>query len=102
MTKVALDNLRPVLKDRKRHAETWRMQFIIEAIGQGLTRDLRLTWDGGRDLPSAFADLHVAAFHARGKTVRESITEAAIGSAWHMDDESLTVIPRVVAELLKP
>ena len=65
-----------------------------------LTRDLDLTWDGGHDFPSSFAGLHVAEFHARGKIVRQTITEDAIVDSWRTDAESLAAIRRAVKELL--
>jgi hypothetical protein len=88
------------IENRKRCANTLRRFFITEAVAQGLTRHLELTWDGGHQFPNVFDDLHVAEFHARGKVVRESITEGAIIAAWRTDD-SLGVIRRAVAELLK-
>jgi len=88
------------IENRKRCANTLRRFFITEAVAQGLTRHLELTWDGGHQFPNVFADLHVAEFHASGRIVRESITEGSIIAAWRTDD-SLSIIRRAVAELLK-
>jgi len=98
--KFVLDDIRPPTRDRKRCAATWRLRFITEAMVHGLTRDLDLTWDGGHDFPSSFAGLHVAEFHARGKIVRQTITEDAIVDSWRTDAESLAAIRRAVKELL--
>ena len=100
MTKLLLEDVRLVARNRMRCAVTWRRRFVTEAIVRGLTRDLELTWDGGRDFPSSLAGLHIAEFHARGKIVRETITENAVVDFWRTDDESLNAIRRAVEELL--
>ena len=100
MTKLVLDDIRLAARDRKRCAVTWRRRFITEAIVRGLTRDLELTWDGGRNFPSSLAGLHVAEFHARGKIVRETITENSVVYFWRTDAEGLNAIRRAVEELL--
>lgn len=98
--KFVLDDIRPPTRDRKRCAATWRLRFITEAIVHGLTRDLDLTWDGGHDFPSSFPGVHIAEFRARGKIVRQTISEDAIVDSWRTDAESLAAIRRAVKELL--
>lgn len=88
------------IENRKRCANTLRRHYITVAVASGLTRDLKLTWDGGHDSPSLFAKVHVAEFHARGRIIRESIPGETIASAWRTDD-SLSIVRRVVDELLK-
>jgi hypothetical protein len=88
------------IENRKRCANTLRRFFFTEAVAQGLTRHLELTWDGGHQFPNVFDDLHVAEFHASGRIVRDSISEGAIIFAWRTD-ESLSIIRRAVVELLK-
>jgi len=88
------------IENRKRCAINLRRCFITEAVASGLTRQLELTWDGGHQFPNVFDDLHVAEFHARGRIVRQPITEGAIIAAWRTDD-SLGIIRRAVEDLLK-
>ena len=91
---------RSSIENRKRCASSLRRCYITEALANGLTRGLDLTWDGGHDFPNVFADPHVAEFHARGKVVRESVAERAVADSWQTDD-GLRVIRRAVEELLK-
>jgi hypothetical protein len=100
MTKLVLDDIRLAARARKRCAVTWRRRFLTEAVVRGLTRDLDLTWDGGREFPNSLAGIHVAEFHARGKIVRETVTEHAVIDFWRADAESLNAIRRAVEELL--
>jgi hypothetical protein len=88
------------IDNRKRCASSLRRFFITLAGASGLTRNLELTWDGGRSFPNTFTDPHVAEFHARGVVVRQPITEVAIFGSWKTDD-TLDIIRRAVEELLK-
>ncbi len=84
---------------RKLTAATLQRYFLAAARARGLTRDLRLTFDGGHVTPSANADMHVAEFHANGMIVRKRLPDRAITDIWLGMDLSIGALREAVGEL---